>query len=264
MYRFLFRPKWIAFHLLVLVMIVAMINLGFWQLRRLDQRREFNAEVRANEAAAVVPLPEVLPDGAQPTGDQLDALEWRRVTATGRFDATGELLVDQRSQDGLAGQVVLTPLVLDDGRVLLVERGFVPLAIGNQPVEVAPPPDDTVTVTGRLRASERRRAGGITDADTSDNVIPRVDIRALADELPGDVVPMFIEMTELPADQAGPYPELLAEPALSEGPHLGYAVQWFIFSTCAAVGWVLAVRRSIRTRRKAPATATATPVPAQR
>ena len=39
-------PKWIAFHVLVVVVVVAMINLALWQLRRLDERRDFNAQVR--------------------------------------------------------------------------------------------------------------------------------------------------------------------------------------------------------------------------
>ena len=47
-YRFLITPKWIGFHLLVAVLVVTMINLAFWQLRRLDERRQFNSEVRAN------------------------------------------------------------------------------------------------------------------------------------------------------------------------------------------------------------------------
>ena len=46
MYRFLLRPRWIAFTLVVATAIAVMINLGFWQLRRLDERREFNDAVR--------------------------------------------------------------------------------------------------------------------------------------------------------------------------------------------------------------------------
>ena len=53
-YGFLIRPKWIAFHLLVVTLVVVMINLAFWQLRRLDERRTFNAEVRANTEQPIV------------------------------------------------------------------------------------------------------------------------------------------------------------------------------------------------------------------
>jgi len=54
----------------------------------------------------------------------------------------------------------------------------------------------------------------------------------------------------VPAPGTGDPTPVLA-PQLDEGPHLSYAVQWFIFATCVVVGWVLAVRRAILTR-KAP------------
>ena len=56
MYRFLLRPKWLLFHLGMVLLVVLMINLGFWQLRRHDERKEFNAEVRANAAAPGRPV----------------------------------------------------------------------------------------------------------------------------------------------------------------------------------------------------------------
>ena len=49
-------------------------------------------------------------------------------------------------------------------------------------------------------------------------------------------------------------PVPVLEPTLDEGPHLSYAMQWFIFAAAALVGWVLAIRRSIGTRREAAVT----------
>lgn len=255
MYRFLFRPKWIGFHLLVLAGFVVLMSLGFWQLRRLDQRQEFNADVRRNGTAAVVALDDLLPPGATVDTNVEHELEWRHVSASGTYLGDQELLVDQRSQDGVAGQVVLTPLQLDDGRVLLVERGFVPLGMSNTAPEIAPPPSGEVEVTGRLRGSESRRAGGLTDANPEDTFIPRVDIPLLAERLDAEPVPMFVELSESSPAEVGPYPERLNEPELSDGPHLSYAIQWFIFSICVLIGWVLAVRHSASTRRKAAAKA---------
>jgi cytochrome oxidase assembly protein ShyY1 len=71
----------------------------------------------------------------------------------------------------------------------------------------------------------------------------------LAQQLDGDVVMAYVDMTaSAPADT--PLLEPVARPDLSEGPHRGYAVQWFIFTVCVAVGWVLAVRRSVRTNQR--------------
>jgi cytochrome oxidase assembly protein ShyY1 len=64
-------------------------------------------------------------------------------------------------------------------------------------------------------------------------------------------VPFYVDLVESqPAESTG-LPEPLPAPDLSEGPHLSYAVQWFIFATCVAIGWVLAVRHSFTQRRRA-------------
>ena len=244
MYRFLLRPKWIAFHLLVLGAVVLMVNLGFWQLRRLDERQAFNDRVNERIDAATQPIIELVPAGTEPGDDRLDAVEWRPASATGRYLEDEQFLVVNRSQGGHAGDMVVTPMQLADGRVLLVERGFVPLD-----AEIAPAPDGSVTVTGRLRPSQAHRRGQVTDAAEGELAeVQRIDIPRLTPQLPGPVVPMYVELTASDPAQAGPYPAPVSEPQLTSGPHLSYAVQWFIFSLLAVVGWVFAVRKSARSR----------------
>jgi cytochrome oxidase assembly protein ShyY1 len=242
MYRFLLSPKWLAFHLLVVLGIVTMVNLGFWQLRRLDERQERNAAVASRVDLPPEPLDAVLVPGADP-----EALRWRPVTASGQYLPDEQLVVVNRSQNGLAGEIVVTPLALDDGRILLVSRGFVPL---DQPIADAPAGE--VEVTGRLQPSQRRSTGGLSDVATGDLVeAQRVDVERLAPQLPGEVVPMYVELTSSDPSEAPPYPEPLTLPDLTDGPHLSYAVQWFIFAVAVAAGWVLAVRKSIRTHADA-------------
>lgn len=270
MYRFLLRPKWIGFHLLVVVAIVTMVNLGFWQLRRLDQRRDFNAAVEARYDAPPVALDallaSVLPDAGgeaaqiHPDDDRLDVLEWRPATATGIYLADRSIRIVNRSQNGRAGENVVTPLELGDGRILLVNRGFVPLTD-----QVPDPPAGTVTVEGRLRPSERRRAGQLSDpAEGVLEVAQRVDLARLAAQFDAPLVPMYLDLIASDPPDGEPYPEALPRPDLSEGSHLSYAVQWFLFSGAVAVGWVLAVRHSVRTRRRPPATAQPDAVPTGR
>ena len=166
------------------------------------------------------------------------------VETSGQYLPDEELRVVNRSQGGRAGDNVVTPLLLDDGRVLLVARGFVPLD-----TESAPAPSGDVTVEGRLRRSEVRRTAALSDPDEGDlTVAQRIDIPRLAGQLPGDVVPMYVELTNSDPPESGDFPEPIAEPSLGEGPHLSYAVQWFLFSVLVAIGWVLAVRRSRRVR----------------
>lgn len=258
MYRFLLRPRWIGFHLLVVTGIVVMINLGLWQLDRLDERRDFNARVEQRAALPPAPLDEVLavagatgttPGDERPDG--LDEIEWRRVEVTGTYLPDEQLLVVNRSQNGRAGDNVVTPMQLADGRILLVTRGFVPIGFG-----VPPPPGGAgqpVTVSGIVRLSQERRLGQLSDPATGRLIeVQRLDIDRIAPQLPGPAVPVSLDVLASNPPEAPGVPEPVARPDLSDGPHLSYAIQWFIFATAVGVGWVLAVRWSV-TRRQATA-----------
>lgn len=240
MYRFLLRPAWIAFHVLVIAAIVVMINLGFWQLRRLDERRDFNAAVEERSEAPPVPLAELL---ATPDLD-VGAVEWRPVTVAGEW-LDDQILVFNRSQGGIAGDNVLSALVNDDLTVL-VNRGFVPLAS-----DVPPAPDGPVEVLGRVRESQTRQTGGLTD-EQGDLIteVRRVNVDELAPQLPGEVAPLFLDLIAAQPPVGSDDPAPVPAPELGEGNHLSYAVQWFIFAVLVAVGWVLAVRRSANNRRR--------------
>jgi cytochrome oxidase assembly protein ShyY1 len=237
--RFLFRPKWIGFHLLVVAAIVAMISLGFWQLRRLDRRQAFNALVEARYDAPVEPLASVLSDHVDPAD-----VEWRPVEVTGEYLRDQTVHIVNRSQNGSAGDDIVDPLRLDDGRIVLVNRGFLP-----QGAALSAAPAGTVELTGRLRRSQERRLGQLSDPEAGRlEEAQRVDIPRLSTQIEGEVLTMYVDMAESnPGDSAALQP--VVKPDLSEGPHLSYAIQWFIFTVCAAVGWVLAVRRSLRSRQ---------------
>ena len=246
MYRFLLRPKWIAFHLIVIGAVVLMINLGFWQLRRLDERKDFNRDVSDRIEQVAVPLDDLVPPGTAADAETLADAEWRPVTFDGVYLTDEDVLAYNRSQAGVAGVDVLTPMELDDGRIVIVNRGFVP-----QDDDAAPAPAGEVTVTGRLRRSEGHRRGLATDATEGElDEIRRIDVQRLAPQLPGDVVPMYVELTASEPAEATPYPVPVEAPELSERNHLSYAVQWFLFSACAAAGWMLAIRKSARSRRQ--------------
>ena len=94
--RRLLRPAWIVSHLLVAGLLVATVNMGFWQLRRLDGRQAHNASVAARADEPVLPLAEVLSSIA--AGVDPDDLRFVRVTVTGVWDADREVHLANRSQ----------------------------------------------------------------------------------------------------------------------------------------------------------------------
>lgn len=210
-----------------------MVNLAFWQLRRLDERHHLNDRVAAHSNAAVVPLVEL--SLTDPT-----AVEYRQVEVTGTY-VGAQFSVVNLSQAGTTGSDPVNALQLADGSLVLINRGFLPFD-----ADLAAPPSGEVTVTGRVRPS---RSGGTdqrADDDTPDVVeIRRIDVDAIAEQLDAPVAPMYIEMLmSNPNDSSSLLPVPL--PEASSGPHLSYTIQWFIFSVCVAVGWVFAVRKSAR------------------
>ena len=244
MYSFLVKPKWIGFHLLCIALIVVMVNLAFWQLRRLDERQNLNERVAANSAAAVVPLGDVPLDEValfDPAG-----VEYRRVEITGTYIGPQFEMVNL-TQDGTTGSDPINALQLADGSLAIINRGFLPFDAG-----ITAPPSGEVHVVGRLRQS---RSGG-TDQRADDDdpnliLIRRIDLAALGEQFDEPVAPMYIELLEsVPADSSALRPVPL--PEASNGPHLGYTIQWFIFSVCVAIGWVFAVRKTVKQTRSSP------------
>jgi len=245
-YRFLLRPKWIILTVVVVALVVTMINLGIWQLNRLDERKAFNSSVRANLSAEPAPLADVLTAQTNPKD-----VEWRQVTVSGAYEADAQVLIRDRSLNSAPGFNVVTPLRLADGTFVAVTRGWIP---GDQ-TAAPPPPGGTVEVLGRLRVSQQRR-NSLEKADPETGVLDkmnRVDVPRLDQQVDGDAVPMYLEVVDSnPVDSAV---ALIPAPELNDGPHLSYAVQWFLFTLAAIAGWVIAVRRHIAGERKRAARA---------
>ncbi len=242
-YGFLIRPKWIAFHLLVVTLVVVMVNLAFWQLRRLDERRQFNATVQANISQPVAPLDDVRVDIADPS-----TAEWRTVEVSGTYLPDHQFLVVNRSQNGDTGRNIVDALQINDGSLLLVNRGFVRNADDAPPVPAGP-----VTIVGRLRASEQRKTGQSADEDVPGlSEIRRIDVGLLTGQFDSTVLPMYVEQLQSTPSDSKVLEPIVAPNTDDEGPHLSYTIQWFIFSGCALGGWILAVRRSAATRAGKP------------
>ena len=237
--RFLFSPRWIVFHIVVLLAVVGMVMAVFWQLDRLDQRKTSNEGIEQRSSQPAVGLDEILLPGVDP-----DDVANRPVVVSGTF-LPDQIVLFNRSQNGRAVDNVITPLVLDDGRTVLVNRGAI--AVGDTP---PPPPAVEVRVLGRIRPSDVRSRGGLTDTEQETvSEVRRVDIAQIAPQLPGEVVPIYVELIATQPEVTIADPEPLLAPQLSEGNHLSYAVQWFIFALCVTIGWVLAVQRSLRSAR---------------
>ncbi|MDA0565921.1 SURF1 family protein [Streptomonospora sp. S1-112] len=240
----------LAFHALVALVVPSFIWLGFWQWGRGEDKAAAAALQEANIAADPVPVQELTAPGEDvPPEDR-----WRQVTATGTYDTEHELLVRNRDGSRGVGLHVLTPLVTDDGPALLVNRGWIeqPPSATARP-EVPPAPEGEVTVTGRLQFSETPENTGIRVRDgLPEGQIMIVDVDRIAEGLPYPVYGGYAELTEQSPEGADA-PEPVAAPEVDTGMNLSYAVQWWVFTVIAIVGWIILMRREVKDARDASA-----------
>ncbi|WP_113698999.1 SURF1 family protein [Nonomuraea lactucae] len=246
MYRFLLTPRWIALHLVVLLVIPAFVLLGRWQFGRFEERSANSDRVTANLAAPPVPLESL-------AGQRIkEADRYRAVTVSGSYDAAHGLLVRRRPQQGRPGYYVLTPLMLADGRAVIVNRGWVKAgATADTPPEVPPPPAGQVSVTGRLRLSETEESSGIRDLrGLPAGQVLLINTDGIGRALPYELVGGYVDLT-VQRPPAGPAPEPVPPPEVGSGGglNLAYGVQWWLFIGVAVGGWILLIRREVADRR---------------
>jgi len=244
MYRFLLRPSWVLLHVTVVATIVLMINLGLWQFDRYHERLDFNEIVSARIEAQPQDLNELLLEietGTMPANEA----EWLNVFTSGEYLDEQTVNAVNRSQGGFSGVDPLTPMRIAGGKQLvLVNRGFIAQSAQNQ--ESAPAPVGAVEIFGRVRVSEVRKTGGLSDpADGVLKEVINIDLNRLGQQIQDLNTEIFIEVLKSnPADSMLLVP--IADPILSSGSHLSYTAQWFIFSVFVAAGWVVVVRRKLK------------------
>ncbi len=232
----------------IALVALTMVGLGGWQLSRLQQRRALNTDIRRQLAQPPIVLSRQLPDGPE-------QLDYRPVTVRGEFDFANEVVWRNRARAGAPGVHVLTPLRIAGSDVaVLVDRGWIPYT-ASAPEARAPyqTPMGEVLITGILRRSQLR-ASSLLPADTPLGPgQPRldawfwVDLDQIQAQMPYPLLPMFI------VERGRPDPAQLPisgdEVDLGDGPHLGYAIQWFVFAAIGVVG-PLVYRYHSRRRRK--------------
>ncbi|WP_031070448.1 SURF1 family protein [Streptomyces sp. NRRL WC-3742] len=256
MYRFLLTRQWLITVLIALLLIPATIKLGFWQLHRHEARVARNELIGKALTAAPVPFDTL---SAAPGATVPKDLTWRTVTATGQYDTAHEFVVRKRTDSsGSIGYFVVTPLKLADGKgSVLVNRGWVAsaaTATEYPPVPAAPAGE--VTLTGRLRADETYGASGIKDrAGLPDRQFNLINTEEQSKESGTPLLGGYLELagtTPAPADQ----PQLVPEPNHSDiGPHMAYAIQWWLFTAMIPVGVLILARREAKDRAKQAAEA---------
>jgi cytochrome oxidase assembly protein ShyY1 len=246
------QPRYAALSALMAVVALVCIAAGTWQIARFEQKRSENDHLRANAHDPAVAVGSLLPlvgSGAAPSSSRL---EFRTVTASGRYDAAGQVLVRNRSVGDDNGFLVVTPLRTAGG-VLLVARGFVAQPDSGATPAVPPPPTGPVSITARAHSPETRhdQAALLTDHQV-ESINPGDQRRRLG-------VPVYDGYAELEARQPGsagltalPGPDL-SNPAggALEPQHFAYVIQWYLFAALAVAAPFAMARAETKGRKPA-------------
>lgn len=241
----LFGRKWLLATLLVLAGTAVCIRLGIWQLDRLEQRQAFNEHY-----LQVIAMPPLELTGA--TQADLLSMEYRRVTVTGRYDFENQVALRNRyyKADGAnqPGYHLVTPLILADGTAVLVERGWIPYQ-GNQSPQDWPTYDQPgeITLSGIIRLGQATpEVGGVPDptlapGQTRLDFWNLINLDRISSQLPYPALSVYVQ-PDPHARLEPPYP-YQPEIEITEGPHMGYALQWFTFAAILFIGYPFYVRK---------------------
>lgn len=237
----MFSKKWVVTTLLVLLGTAVCVRLGIWQLDRLAGRRAFNAQVESMRAMPALDL-----TNEQPS--DLTSMEWRPVQVVGKYDFENQTAIRNQYYNDQYGYHLITPLLLADGKAVLVDRGWIP-ADGNSTSPDWRKYDEPgeVTVTGQIRLGSGKPAfGGVADALPENGerleVWNNLDVAKMSEQSPYPFLPVYIQ-PNASADDAEPPIPFQPVVELTEGSHFGYALQWFTFAAILFLGYPFYLRK---------------------
>lgn len=232
------RPIWLVGVITAMgaVLCAALFALGVWQMQRLAWKTDLIERVEARVNADPVPVP----GPADWAGLDPSDIEYRRVRLSGHYLPEQALTQAVTELDG--GFWVMTPLALDSGGTVLVNRGFIPVAM-----PAPAPPSGQVEVAGLMRLTEP--GGGFlrTNDPAGDRWYSR-DVAAIAaaKAVPGPVAPFFVDASG--PDQGFPRGGLTV--ISFRNSHLSYALTWFALTAMVGFAVALLLRQEYRIRRR--------------
>lgn len=238
--------RWSIYIALAVTFAIACAFLSDWQFSRNDERARGLALVEANYDAAPVPLETVIPEGS--TLQETD--RWQPVEVVGEYLSAEQISVRNRAHGGSSAFEVLVPFRTNDGRILIIDRGWVPPAsTGSSPGEIPAAPTGTVTVVARLLPGEPLPPSG---RSAPDGQVPTIHLETIAqlssapDRVERSAYGLMASETPAPATA----PQALEAPSNDPGPHLSYAIQWVLFAVMGFVFIGYVIRTEIRHRKE--------------
>jgi len=241
MFKMMFSRRWWWTTLIVLAGIGLTIRLGFWQLDRHEQRQS-----RIGHITAVQELP-VLDLNMDPLPTNLETMEYRQVTATGEYDFDHQVALRNQVRPRMTGNdpgfTLITPLLLEDGSAVMVERGWIPKEYDTASKWRQFDEPGTVRVAGVIRISMEK--GEMGSALVDPTLAPGesrldtwnfVNLPRLQEQVPYPILDIYIEQAPGVISESLPFRQQVP-PDLDPGAHIGFALQWFFYAALLIFGY---------------------------
>lgn len=240
---FLLKPGWVALALVCIAFTYLCFTvLAPWQLGKNTRTSRENQQITDSLNTAPVALKNLLPQqNSSATGSQ-----WREVTATGHYVPGVRVVARLRPVEGDQAFEVLAPFVVDNGPTVLVDRGYVRPEQGSHVPPIPPAPDQTVTITARLRDSEPTLPN--KDPFTRDGYqqVYSVSTEQVAALTGVALAGSYLQLIENQPGGLG----VIGIPHLDAGPFLSYGIQWITFGVLAPIALGYFIYAEVRARRQ--------------
>ena len=235
--RYRFSPPLLAILLTVLVSAL-FAGLGRWQIERMYQKEQILEQYQQRqEAPPITQLPVAT--------DEIEKWRYRRVQLNGRLLEDRQFLLDNQVLDGRVGFNVLTPMILDDGRTVLLDRGWVALGVRREDLPDVRLTAEIADIAGTIYVpfGDPFALDGATVGEIGwPRIVQYLDFKALGDLLGSPLLPMVVRLSP---EQMGGYKRKWSIIPMSADKHLAYAVQWFALAAVPIILLlVLNIKRS--------------------
>lgn len=253
--RELVSRRWWWVTLVVIALMILLARLGVWQLHRLQERRDANAALVAALDSAPIDLNAEAGALVLEEPRNAVALANRDVVARGDYDLDNQITLKLQTYESFTGVHLVTPLLLSGtDYAVLVDRGWIPDADVSAAGVRKYDPVGPVEVSGFVVPSEKllRQPSAVSAPIGELNEVFRVDTDAIQPDLPYTILPFYVSENPPPEPQTEPPLLIPREVDLSEGPHMGYALQWFTFSIGLGVAYVIFVNHQMRAEAERP------------
>ena len=227
MFKNLTKPRWIALTAFLLIMIYLFIRLSDWQFDR------YNTRIQNNEitTTALSSEPINLTDLSQVS----DLKDWQKVSIKGEFINSDAKLLRRQYLESSLGFWVITPLKLDNDQVILVNRGWIPIAESStSQQEIPSSPQGDVTIIGYVQTLKDTRR------EPEDLPLNQINYLNSTNFSSQPLSTNYLQLASLtPMDNQV---AIIPLPELSNGPHFSYAIQWILFALMLPIGWYVLLK----------------------